>query len=142
MLGVAVMRKTGEDDLDKFPCPCCGYVVFDYQPGTHQRCPICRWEDDLSQLRFVLMPGSANTVSLARGQQNFADVGAAERRRANEARSPVEDETREPGWRPLDVAKDNVEEPCSGIDYSESYPTEDPTVLYYWRSTYWRRMVS
>ena len=43
---------------------------------------------------------------------------------------------------PVDAAKDNIEEPAAGIDYAESYPTDDPTVLYYWRSTYWRRLVS
>lgn len=41
-------------DQTKFPCPCCGYLVFDREPGFHQVCPICGWEDDLSQLRFPL----------------------------------------------------------------------------------------
>jgi hypothetical protein len=51
--------------LEKFPCPCCGHLVHDREPGFHQTCPICGWEDDLSQLRFPLMPGSSNTVCLA-----------------------------------------------------------------------------
>jgi hypothetical protein len=36
----------------RFPCPCCGYRVFQRPPGNHEKCPVCLWEDDLSQLRF------------------------------------------------------------------------------------------
>ena len=28
-----------------------------------------------------------------------------------------------------------------GESYADSYPYEDTTVLYYWRSTHWRRIV-
>ena len=35
-------------------------------------------EDDLAQLRFPRMPGSANHVSLEQGQQDFAELGVAE----------------------------------------------------------------
>ncbi len=125
-----------------FPCPCCGYVVFHHPPGCHEKCPICQWEDDLAQLRFPRMPGSANAVSLEEAQRNFADFGAASRRVCGEARAPLEDETREAGWRPLDPARDNIEEPSRGVAYAESYPFDDTTVLYYWRATYWRRLVS
>ena len=45
------------------------------------------------------------------------------------------------GRRPLDLARDNVEEPRRGENYGETYPYEDTTVLYYWRTTYWRRVV-
>lgn len=93
------------------------------------------------QLRFPRMPGSANTVSLFDGQQNYERVGAAERARVSQAREPLDDEHREAGWRPLDERRDNIEEPRRGVDYSDSYPLNDPTVLYYWRPTYWRRVV-
>ena len=125
-----------------YPCPCCGYLVFHQQPGHHEVCPICLWEDDLAQLRFPRMPGSANTVSLERAQHNFVECGAAERRNSDHTREPVADERREEGWRPLDLERDNIEEPQRGIRYGNSYPLEDTTVLYYWRSTYWRRLVS
>lgn len=128
--------------LDKFPCPCCGYRVFQHQPGGHERCPICGWEDDLAQLRFPRLPGSANHVSLEQAQQNFAAIGVAERRYAGEGRPPFEEETRERDWRPLDDARDNVEEPQGGVSYADSYPLADTTVLYYWRATYWRRLAS
>jgi hypothetical protein len=29
-----------------------------------------------------------------------------------------------------------------GTAYGDSYPWPDTTVLYYWRATYWRRVVS
>lgn len=128
-------------DHDKYPCPCCGHLVFDFQPGFHQICPVCGWEDDLTQLRFPLMPGSSNGVSLQDAQQNYQDYGASERRNLGTTRSPVEGEKVEEGWRPLDPAVDNVEHPRRGVRYGDSYPLSDTTVLYYWRSTYWRRVV-
>lgn len=128
--------------LDKFPCPCCGYLVFERQPGSNATCPICHWEDDLTQLRFPRMPGSANTVSLESAQHNFDDLGVAERRHAGQGRRPQDGERRESNWRPLDPARDNIEEPQRGIDYADSYPLADTTVLYYWRTTYWRRFAS
>jgi hypothetical protein len=123
----------------KFPCPVCGYLVFDMQPGSHHRCPICCWEDNLVQLRFPLMPGGPNSVSLEKAQHNFAEFGAAERRHAGMGRRPV-GEHRDSAWRPLDPERDNVEQPARGIDYSDSYPTRDTTVLYYWSDHYWRRV--
>ena len=126
----------------KFPCPCCGYPVFDYAPGFHQDCPICGWEDDLSQLRFPLMPGSSNTVSLHEAQRNFQNYGASERRNVGQTRDPVGGEEVEHGWRPLNPDRDNIEHPSRGNSYGDSYPWPDTTVLYYWRSTYWRRVVS
>ncbi len=127
--------------LKRYPCACCGYLVNRNPPGYHELCPICGWEDDLSQLRFVEMPGSSNHVSLIDGQVNFHKYGAAERRYVMESRKPLNEEPREKTWRPIDQAKDNIEYPTSGIDYKNSYPL-DSTVLYYWRTSYWRRLVS
>lgn len=87
------------------------------------------------------MPGSANHVSLCEGQKNFARFGCAERRHRDISRDPVPGEQREQSWRPIDPARDNIEQPQTGIKYGASYP-EDTTVLYYWRATYWRRKVS
>jgi hypothetical protein len=56
-------------------------------------------------------------------------------------REPVEGEELEPGWRPLNIEIDNVERPRRGENYAETYPWRDTTVLYYWRATYWRRVV-
>ena len=38
--------------VEKLPCPCCGYLVFDEPVGSFDICPICDWEDDDVQLRF------------------------------------------------------------------------------------------
>lgn len=125
----------------EYPCPCCGYIVFLHPPGHHGVCPICRWEDDLSQLRFPLMVGAANHVSLKTAQENFSEFGACEQRHLDQARAPDDIDRQEPTWRPLDERRDNIEEPQRGIKYGDSYPL-DTTVLYYWRETYWRRMSS
>jgi hypothetical protein len=125
----------------KFPCPCCGHRVHEREPGFNQVCPICGWEDDLAQLRFPLMPGSANTVSLLDAQQNFRDYGASQRSNLGNTRPPDGGEGRDPGWRPLGPQRDNCEEPVRGTAYADSYPWPDTTVLYYWRDSYWRRVV-
>ena len=120
-----------------YPCPCCGYLVFSEPPGSYDICPICFWEDDVSQLRFMRMRG-ANHVSLIEGQKNYADFGACEQRIKPYVRSPHSDEAKESDWRPIDPDKDNIEDNISGVDYGTSYP-KDACRLYYWRSTYWRR---
>lgn len=127
---------------ERFPCPCCGHLVHAQVPGSNKVCPICGWEDDLAQLRFPLMPGSSNHVSLQEGQRNFQSFGAAERRNRGTLRDAEGHEPLEPGWRPLDPARDNIELPRRGIGYADSYPWPDTTVLYYWRETYWRRLAS
>jgi hypothetical protein len=126
----------------KYPCPCCGHLVHELEPGNHKICPICGWEDDLTQLRFPLMPGSCNKVSLHEGQENYRRYGAAERMNIGTTREPFGDERIEAGWRPLDLEHDNIEEPARGIRYADSYPYKDTTVLYYWRDTYWRKLNS
>jgi len=88
------------------------------------------------------LAGSANHVSLEEAQHNFSQFGAAERRNRGGGRAPLDAELRDMAWRPLDPTRDNLEEPQSGIDYGNSYPLDDTTVLYYWRATYWRRLAS
>lgn len=132
----------GPGVMSNYPCPCCGYKVFGREPGNHEVCPICHWEDNLVQLRFPTMPGAANVVSLADGQKNFAAFGAAEKRYIRDVRAPTGEDEHDKGWRMLNPDSDNPEEPVRGIPYADSYPERDPTVLYYWRPTYWRRLVS
>jgi hypothetical protein len=121
----------------KYPCPCCGYLIFDEPPGSYDICKICFWEDDLSQLRFP-KTGGANHVSLIEGQKNFAEFGACEKRILKSVRPISVADEREKGWRPIDLSHDNIEEQVSGVDYGTTYP-RDYTSLYYWRPTYWRR---
>jgi hypothetical protein len=28
-------------DTTRYPCPCCGYLVLDEEPGSYEICPIC-----------------------------------------------------------------------------------------------------
>lgn len=128
--------------VPRYPCPCCGHLVFDNQPGSHQVCPVCGWEDDLAQLRFPRMPGSANTVSLENAQMNYASFGVAEVKNRGMTRRPLAQADHDQDWRPLDPGRDNIEEPQRGVGYADSYPLSDTTVLYYWRPTYWRRLSS
>jgi hypothetical protein len=122
-----------------YPCPCCGYLVFREPAGSYEICPICFWEDDISQLRFVHMKG-ANGVSLVDGQQNYLSIGVCERRFKSNVRLPLPNEQRDPEWRLIDPAIDNIEKPISGQRYEIAYP-KDNSALYYWRSNYWRRNI-
>jgi hypothetical protein len=126
----------------RFPCPCCGHLVFDRQPGHHQICPICLWEDELAQLRFPRMTGISNHVSLLDAQHNYQQHGVAEKKNRGRGRAALQGEEVEAGWRPIDPKRDNLEEPRRGEDYNATYPWADTTVLYYWRSSYWRKLSS
>jgi hypothetical protein len=125
------------NDENEFPCPCCGYLVFDEPPGSHAICPFCFWEDDLSQLRFVETVG-ANHVSLIEGQKNFKKFGSCEERFKDNVKKPSKTDKIDLLWRMIEISKENIERPVSGKDYENSYP-KDLTELYYWRPTYWRK---
>ena len=116
--------------MPEFPCPCCGYLVFDEPPGSYDICPICGWEDDLAQLRFPQMGGGANRVSLLEGQRNVAAYGYSDSAHSRRGRQPSATDVRDPNWLPLDEAQDEVPE----ADHGPTDPA-DPTELYYWRST-------
>lgn len=93
------------------------------------------------QLRFPTMPGISNCVSLVDAQINYQRIGVAERKNIGRGRAALDDEAQEEGWRPINPEIDNLEQPTSGEDYATSYPWSNTTVLYYWRPTYWRRVV-
>ena len=115
----------------KYPCPCCGYLVFDESPGSYEICPICFWEDDLFQLRFPRMSG-ANRVSLIEAQENYFRDGVSELRFRSNVRPAEASDVREPQWHRIDFRVDRIEEPIHGKDYGFNYP-EDATEFYYWR---------
>ncbi len=46
------------------------------------------------------------------------------------------------GARHAQVRRQGRGQPERDIDYADSYPLRDTTVLYYWRATYWRRLTS
>jgi hypothetical protein len=114
-------------DAPSFLCPFCGYVVSTEEPGSYDICPVCGWEDDLSQLRFPTI-GGAN-APLIDCQREYASPRDWERRlETPEGLGYV----RDPDWRPIDPAIDDVEQPLKGLDYGLTYST-DRTVYYYWR---------
>jgi cysteine-rich CPCC protein len=115
----------------RWPCPCCGYQVFTEPPGSYETCPVCGWEDDLSQLRFATTGGGANDLSLAGAQRAFA---RRERQGANDLGRPPEDPgyTRDPGRHPLAPGSGRVEVPEPGQDHGRSY-ARDPAAYYYWQ---------
>jgi Cysteine-rich CPCC len=97
-------------DTTRYPCPCCGYLVLDEEPGSYEICPICFWEDDLSQLRWPDSAGCANRPSLIEAQAAFAEIGAIEPRLVPYVRKPRDDYGRDPQWRPFDATRDEVEQ--------------------------------
>lgn len=120
----------------RYPCPCCGHLVFDEQPGSEDICLICFWEDDLAQLRWPELAEGANAVSLIEAQRNYAEFGAIDRRFEGDVRKARDDEPLEPGFRLI-----GEQDPFEGLDDSAPWP-EDPTTLYYWRQTFWRKASS
>jgi hypothetical protein len=115
-----------------YPCPVCGYVVFCERPGNNEICPICFWEDDIVQLRFVQFPGGANKPSLVEAQKNFLELGAVEARFREHVRAPRGTDRRAEEWVPFDPSRHVVEHSEKGVNYGDTYPN-DSTSLYYWR---------
>jgi hypothetical protein len=118
-------------EMTRYPCPCCGYLVFEEKPGSYDICPICFWEDDLSQLRWPDSAGGANRPSLIEAQPAFAEIGAIEPRLVPHVREPRDDDAHDPQWRPFDATRDEVEQCVPGVDYGMTY-AKDPTAYYYW----------
>ena len=106
----------------KYPCPCCGYLTLSLPPGSFNICGICYWQDDVVQLRWAAYAAAANALSLIESQANFA-------------KSPGADDRRDPGWRPVDLARESFEE---WDDHVWLPWPDDLTVLYWWRPTFWR----
>jgi hypothetical protein len=119
---------------EKHPCPCCGYLVFD-EAGLYDICPICGWEDDVSQLRFATMPDGANRPSLRDGQRNYAALGYSDDRAAPHVRKPGPSDVRDPLWRLLRA--EDIEVASPGVDQGQTYPATTAE-LYYWRPEYFR----
>jgi hypothetical protein len=124
--------------MPRLPCPCCGFLVFNQLPGSHDICPVCCWEDDPVQLRFPDFAGGANKPSLIEAQRNFAEFGASEVRRIQRVRSPTQEDMRDPDWRPVDPLRDLFKNLDHG-DGTDDWPrSTERTRLYYWRPDFWR----
>ncbi len=120
-----------------FPCPCCGHLVFDERPGSDDICGICFWQDDNVQLRWPLLDGGANKVSLVQAQRSYVDIGVCEERLRSHVRPPRPNEQLAPGWRPIDLDVDHFERESVMADAKRRPWPEDYTTLYWWRPTFW-----
>ncbi|MGC4943975.1 CPCC family cysteine-rich protein [Kribbella sp. DT2] len=117
-----------------YPCPCCGRLVHHSDPGSYSICPVCGWEDDLVQLRWPGGGGGANRVSLVEAQRSYAKRGVAKSAFVSKSLPTDSGPSVDPGFRPVDLEKDNFEKPW---DVEGDWP-EDRTRLYWWRPTFWR----
>lgn len=124
----------GNEDYG-YPCPCCGYLTFNLPPGSDEICRNCGWQDDISQLRFVLSDG-ANSASLVQAQEIFK--ANPNRLQPLNRRDQQRKYERDPSWRMVNVDKDNAERVMLEVEYGSTYPS-DRTALYYWRANYWRK---
>lgn len=120
-------------DEAQYPCPCCGYLTSN-SPGSYDICPICGWEDDVSQLRVATEGGGANRLSLVEAQRNYADTGSSDPAAQAAGRihvRPPGTELRDPGFRHITI--EDIRRLNPRGDYGSPYPA-DPTELYYWRT--------
>ncbi|MBL7259945.1 hypothetical protein JKJ07_37050 [Actinoplanes sp. LDG1-01] len=113
-----------------YPCVCCGHQTMAEPPGSWAICPICFWEDDVTQLRWPNLPSGANRVSLIEAQQNFRSLGACDEHGSQFVRAPEDSEAVIPGWRPIDPRRDRFEPTSLQL---RPWP-ENRTVLYWWRN--------
>lgn len=114
-------RKTM--DHKKYPCPCCGYKVFEELPGSYEICPICFWQDDLTDLEMLYKSMGPNRVSLYEAQKNYELTGASEPRFINNVREAGSHDIRESSWRKIDRDRDRA------IDIKANDSIEK---IYYW----------
>lgn len=129
----------GDSQEPRYPCACCGFTTMRNRPGSNDICKVCGWEDDEVQLRWPTQPGSNGLLSLIDAQRNFAVHGRAHLQRDVHLRPPTADEARPPEWRPIDLERDDFEDPPDGeTDMGRTYPA-DGTQLYYWSDRFWRR---
>lgn len=109
-----------------YPCPSCGFFVFDEPVGSYDICPICNWEDDHVQLKYPGMRGGANGDSLVEFQIKILKtlpIHVTEHQGYH----------RDKSWRPLkqeECEKPNSY-PKSGEDYFHAAGEDSP--VYYWK---------
>lgn len=109
-----------------YPCPSCGFLVFDSVPGSEDSCPICDWIDDEFQLQFPLRAVGRNPTSLYEYQKHaLINIPV----HIKEACGCERDKT----WRPLtEVDCRNAEAAAGTMEgYTESSASRIPQ--YYWK---------
>ena len=113
-----------------YPCPCCGYLVFEEPPGSLDICPVCWWEDDPIQLADPSCRDGANSCCLIDAQQRFRrrDPQAADPSACVHPRNPAF--RRDKAWRPLPMDDEDDCRPLT-LRRQGDWP-DDPAMLYYW----------
>ena len=108
-----------------YPCPACGFLMFEEAPGTYDICDICGWEDDHVQLANPRLRGGANKESLVEAQIRILKEHPIDIKEAGEYK-------RDPKWRPLTEEESEMTKgaPETGMDYFKEAGEVDPT--YYW----------
>lgn len=121
-----------------YPCPCCGYLVFE-ELHNYEICPNCYWEDDMVQLAFPDLPGGANNCSLIEGQRNYELSGVCEDRFKASVRQPSILDIKDPDWRPLKTEIDPHWKWGSQEDGQlwDAVKNRKSLCLYYWSPEYW-----
>lgn len=74
-----------------YPCPCCGFLTVG-QPGAHDICDVCFWQDDPVQSSDPRFAGGANDLSLVEARANFARIGAGDPANLGSVRPPRPEE--------------------------------------------------
>jgi len=79
-------RQCCPDD-SALPLPMLRHLVLE-SFGNWDTCPICYWEDDLTQMRWPTMPSGANSTSLVQAQRNYRTFGACDETADSTADNP------------------------------------------------------
>lgn len=113
-----------EEPKIDYPCPSCGFLMFNEPPGSYSICSICGWEDDHVQLRFPAMRGGANKESLYEAQQIWIKKIPLEIQE-------YEWRVRDKDWSPLKLEECSSRIPTTGLEYFNAAAEEPPP--YYWQ---------
>jgi len=110
-----------------YPCPACGFLVFDEASGCFEICPVCDWQDDSVQLKFPLSKVGANQRSLYEEQLSILD-------RIPQHVQEFDGYVRAGNWRPLRQNElEKPKPPQTGKEWFDKIPYDVET--YYWDVT-------
>ncbi|MFD0751471.1 CPCC family cysteine-rich protein [Mucilaginibacter calamicampi] len=70
-------------------CACCGHYTI---TEIKETCPVCFWEEDSYQEKYIDDSGGPNNVSLRQAVANYKKMRVIEERFVNDVRPPQQDE--------------------------------------------------